>query len=185
MMSRPPAWFALLLAPVPPLMRRPLVPFEASCALGPDLDGLSGLLLCCCGGSCRALLAAGSCCALQAYCADVYLAGTRWCMRRGCSQMFKSAAWFNANLASWNVLRVATLTSAFDSTALADCYKKDMYTAWGTTLQKAYPAWSTSLCTPRCAVADPRPDPVAHAEVRATSHRIASCAWSLRSHNQE
>ena len=67
--------------------------------------------------------------------------------------MFSSAKAFNQNLASWNVLRVTSLTSAFDSaTALSDCYKKDMSTAWGTTLQKAYASWSSlALCTLRCA----------------------------------
>jgi hypothetical protein len=70
-------------------------------------------------------------------------------MRRCCSQMFQSASAFNQNLAGWNVLRVTSLTSAFDSTALADCYKHGMSIAWGTTLQKEYPTWSL-LCTPRC-----------------------------------
>jgi hypothetical protein len=69
-----------------------------------------------------------------------------------CSQMFTSAKAFNQSLASWNVLCVTSLTSAFTTTALADCYKKDMSTAWGTTLQMAHPTWSLlALCTPRCA----------------------------------
>ncbi len=66
--------------------------------------------------------------------------------------MFYFASAFNQNLAGWNVLLVTSLTSAFDSTALADCYKHGMSTAWGTTLQAAYPTWSSlALCTPRCA----------------------------------
>jgi hypothetical protein len=124
------------------------------CTLGRGQDGLSGLRVlaavahatrACCGGSLRARLGL--------VCGAVWLAGTLWRMRRCRAQMFNSASAFNQNLAGWNVLRVTTLTSAFDSTtALANCYKKDMYTAWGTTLQAAYPVWSSlALCTPRCA----------------------------------
>jgi hypothetical protein len=67
--------------------------------------------------------------------------------------MFQFASAFNQNLASWNVLSVTTLPSAFDNTtALTDCYKKGMITAWGTTLQAEYPTWSSlAQCTPRCA----------------------------------
>jgi hypothetical protein len=75
------------------------------------------------------------------------------CSLRVCSQMFDSAAAFSQNIAGWNVLRVSNYAFAFDSTtALADCYKKGMSTGWGTTLQAAYPTWSSlSTCTPRCA----------------------------------
>ena len=65
--------------------------------------------------------------------------------------MFYSAMAFNQNIAGWNVLRVTTLTGAFESTAHADCYKRGSYGTWGATLQFAYPTWaSLALCTARC-----------------------------------
>ncbi len=69
-----------------------------------------------------------------------------------CTQMFSAASAFNQNIASWNVLRAATMGSAFDSTtALVDCYRSGMYTVWGATLQAAYPTWSSlPVCTSRC-----------------------------------
>jgi hypothetical protein len=71
--------------------------------------------------------------------------------------MFYSASAFNQNIAAWNVLRVTTLTGAFESTAHADCYKRGIYSSWGSTLQAAYPSWgSLSLCTARCAMLDAR-----------------------------
>ena len=71
--------------------------------------------------------------------------------------MFYSASAFNQNIAGWNVLRVTTLTGAFESTAHADCYKRGIYSSWGSTLQAAYPSWgSLSLCTARCAMLDAR-----------------------------
>ena len=63
--------------------------------------------------------------------------------------MFSSAKAFNQNLASWNVLRVTTLSSAFDSaSALSSCNKGAIYRLWGATLRAAYPAWSgeSSAC---------------------------------------
>ena len=61
---------------------------------------------------------------------------------------FASAVSFNYNLAAWNVVRVVDLTGSFDSTtALDDCYKRGVYETWGSTMEAAYPAWS-SLCTP-------------------------------------
>ena len=66
----------------------------------------------------------------------------------GMNSAFASAVSFNYNLAAWNVDRVVDLTGSFDSTtALEDCYRRGMYTAWGSTLQVAYPLWS-SLCSP-------------------------------------
>ncbi len=63
---------------------------------------------------------------------------------------FSSATRVNSNLAAWNVLRVANLVGSFDSTtALADFYKCGIYSAWGATVQAAYPTWG-SLCTARC-----------------------------------
>jgi hypothetical protein len=68
--------------------------------------------------------------------------------------MLNSASAFNQNIAGWNVVRVDNVGLAFESmTALEDCYRKGVYTAWGATLQAAYPSWS-SLCT-RC-VCTPR-----------------------------
>ena len=57
-----------------------------------------------------------------------------------------TASAFNVNLAAWNVLSTTAFGAAFDSTtALSDCNKKAMYTAWGATLMAAYSGWS-SLC---------------------------------------
>jgi hypothetical protein len=61
------------------------------------------------------------------------------------SQAFELAAAFNANIASWNVLRVTIYTSAFGSVGLADCIKRGVYANWGSTLRTEYPTWS-SLC---------------------------------------
>ena len=62
--------------------------------------------------------------------------------------MLQSASAFNQDIAAWNVLRVSNVALAFDSTtALSDCYKMGMYTAWGTTLQKAYPTWANAAAT--------------------------------------
>ncbi len=59
------------------------------------------------------------------------------------AQAFQSASAFNANIGAWNVLRVTTYTNAFDSTGLADCIKRGVYDNWGSTLQTAYPTWSS------------------------------------------
>jgi hypothetical protein len=68
-------------------------------------------------------------------------------MLRCGSQMFNSASAFNQNLATWNVVSVSNYANVFGSTtALADCYKKGMYTGWGATLQAAYPTWSSLWC---------------------------------------
>jgi len=65
----------------------------------------------------------------------------------GMNSAFASAVSFNYNLAAWNVDRVVDLTGSFDSTtALDDCYKRGVYYTWGSTMEAAYPAWS-SLCT--------------------------------------
>ena len=78
----------------------------------------------------------------------VPLAGWNTASVANMSGAFDSAVAFNYNLGSWNVLRVANVTGSFDSTtALEDCYRRGMYTAWGSTLQVAYPLWS-SLCSP-------------------------------------
>jgi hypothetical protein len=58
-------------------------------------------------------------------------------------QAFSSASAFNANIASWNVLRVTTYTSGFESVGLADCIKLGVYDAWGSTLRTAYPTWGS------------------------------------------
>lgn len=64
------------------------------------------------------------------------------------SQAFSYASAFNANIASWNVLRVTTYTAAFDNVGLADCIKRGVFDTWGSMLQKAYPTWSSlSVCT--------------------------------------
>jgi surface protein len=63
---------------------------------------------------------------------------------------FWAASDFNHNLASWNVVRVSNFASAFDSTAaLADCHKRSMHNLWGSTLQAAYPTWSSFPATSR------------------------------------
>jgi surface protein len=61
--------------------------------------------------------------------------------------MFNGASAFNQNLASWNVLRVTSFTSNFDSTtALSSCNKGAIYAAWGATFQAAWPTF-TYACT--------------------------------------
>ncbi len=97
-------------------------------------------------------------------------------MRRCRSQMFFTELAFNQNLASWNVKRVASISLTFDSTtALVDCFKKGMYTAWGATLQKAYPTWSSlSTCTTRCASCPESTS--AHMQAEVQSH--ARCSHS-------
>ena len=67
------------------------------------------------------------------------------------SQAFYEATAFNANIASWNVLSVTTYTGAFDSIGLADCIKRGVYDNWGSTLQTAYPTWSSLCATPTAA----------------------------------
>jgi hypothetical protein len=63
------------------------------------------------------------------------------------TQAFSQATAFNANIASWNVLRVTTFSSAFDGVGLADCIKRGVYANWGSTLRLAYPTWtSLSVC---------------------------------------
>ncbi len=65
------------------------------------------------------------------------------------AQAFNSASAFNADIASWNVLRVTTYTDAFAGIGLADCIKRGVYDNWGSTLQTAYPTWSSlPVCTP-------------------------------------
>jgi surface protein len=68
------------------------------------------------------------------------------------SQAFSGATAFNANIGAWNVLRVTTYTSAFDSVGLADCIKRGVYDNWGSTLQAAYPTWSSLSSV--CAITD-------------------------------
>jgi hypothetical protein len=64
------------------------------------------------------------------------------------SQAFNTASAFNANIASWNVLRVTEYSSSFGSVGLADCIKRGVYDNWGSTLRTAYPTWSSlSVCT--------------------------------------
>jgi len=72
------------------------------------------------------------------------------------ANLFNAASSFNQNLADWNVLQVDAMTGSFDSTPAMDlCYKRGVYDNWGSTLQGAYPSWS-SYCTaapsatPRC-----------------------------------
>ncbi len=75
------------------------------------------------------------------------------------AQAFYSAAAFSANIASWNVLRVITYTSGFDSVGLADCIKRGVHENWGSTLRNAYPTWGSlsSVCaTPTPSTATPR-----------------------------
>jgi hypothetical protein len=67
------------------------------------------------------------------------------------SQAFQGASVFNQLLAAWNVARVASLTGAFDSTALADCIKGAIYRLWGATLRAAYPGFS-SMCGASCSL---------------------------------
>jgi hypothetical protein len=63
------------------------------------------------------------------------------------SQVFNNAAAFNANIGAWNVLRVTTYANEFHSAGLADCIKRAVYDNWGSTLQTAYPTWSSlSVC---------------------------------------
>ncbi len=63
------------------------------------------------------------------------------------TQAFSQATAFNANIASWNVLRVTTFSSAFEGVGLTECIKRGVYANWGSTLQKAYPTWtSLSMC---------------------------------------
>jgi hypothetical protein len=59
------------------------------------------------------------------------------------SQAFGAAPAFNANIGAWNVLRVTTYASAFDSVGFADCIKRSVYDNWGSTLRTAYPTWSS------------------------------------------
>jgi surface protein len=67
------------------------------------------------------------------------------------SSIFQSASAFNQNLAVWNVLRVTAFTSAFDSTtALSACNQRATSSAWGSTLQAAYPTWSSLPDCTRC-----------------------------------
>jgi surface protein len=63
---------------------------------------------------------------------------------------FYNTAVFNQNIGRWNVRRVSSLSFAFlSAAALSDCNKRAI-SAWGTTLQKEYPTWSSlSACT-RC-----------------------------------
>ncbi len=62
------------------------------------------------------------------------------------SQAFNQAQAFNANIASWNVLRVIVYNSAFEDVfGLEDCIKRGVYDNWRSTLQSAYPTWS-SVC---------------------------------------
>ncbi len=93
------------------------------------------------------------------------------------AQILYSASAFNQNLGGWNVLRVTTLIEAFNSTALADCYKRGIYSAWGSMLQAAYPTWgSLALCTARCAMLAAR----MHTRVRMRAHAplTASSAYT-------
>jgi hypothetical protein len=72
----------------------------------------------------------------------------------GMERMFLSAAGFGRDISRWNVLRVSSFSAAFDSVGLSNCAKMLIYSDWGTTLQSAYPAWSSISigdCTRRCA----------------------------------
>jgi hypothetical protein len=62
------------------------------------------------------------------------------------TQTFFEATAFNVNIASWNVLRVITFSSAFEGVLLADCIKRPVYDNWGSTLQKEYPTWNSLSC---------------------------------------
>ncbi len=63
------------------------------------------------------------------------------------AQAFAFATAFNANIASWNVLSVTNYNSAFGIAGLVDCIKRGVYDNWGSTLQRAYPTWSSlSVC---------------------------------------
>ncbi len=62
------------------------------------------------------------------------------------TQAFFQATAFNANIASWNVLRVSNFYQAFDGLGLAVCIKRTVYDNWGSTLQSAYPAWNSLSC---------------------------------------
>jgi hypothetical protein len=74
------------------------------------------------------------------------------------SQAFSSATVFSANIGGWNVLRVTTYTSGFDSVGLADCIKRGVYDNWGSTLRTAYPTWSSlsAVCATPTPTATPR-----------------------------
>ena len=74
------------------------------------------------------------------------------------SQAFSSATVFSANIGGWNVLRVTTYTSGFDSVGLADCIKRSVHENWGSTLRTAYPTWSSlsSVCATPTPTATPR-----------------------------
>jgi hypothetical protein len=82
------------------------------------------------------------------------MCGTQFGLQSG---IFQSASAFDQNLAAWNVLRVTDLNNAFGSTntgasyaPLSDCNKRAIYSAWGATLQKAFPTWSSASCSSRC-----------------------------------
>jgi surface protein len=66
--------------------------------------------------------------------------------------MFNSATAFNQDIGSWNVASVTDLTDMFYlTTALADGLKLSFYDSWGSTLQAAFPTWSSQrVSTPRC-----------------------------------
>ena len=69
-------------------------------------------------------------------------------------RIFLSAAGFDRDVSRWNVGRVSSFSAAFDSVGLSNCAKTFIYSAWGITLQSAYPAWSSISivnCTRRCA----------------------------------
>jgi hypothetical protein len=65
------------------------------------------------------------------------------------SQAFQSASAFNANIGSWNVLRVSTPFDffAFGSTGLSCANKLGLHSSWGSTFQAAYPTFA-GICTP-------------------------------------
>jgi hypothetical protein len=61
---------------------------------------------------------------------------------------------FNQNIASWNVLRVTTFSSGFDSTtALSSCSTGAIYRLWGSTLRTAYPGF-INMCCASCSFID-------------------------------
>ncbi len=74
------------------------------------------------------------------------------------SQVFNLATAFNANIASWNVQSVTSHANAFTSVGLADCIKRGVYDAWGSTLRTAYPTWSSlsAVCATPTPTATPR-----------------------------
>ena len=63
------------------------------------------------------------------------------------SQAFNGASAFNQDLSAWNVDRVSTFASMFDSaTAFSSSNKGLVYCAWGAAFRASYPGFSSGLC---------------------------------------